>query len=87
MSLISIRLAAVLDAPPSSEAKKRQRPKSEIAREVIFEYLSRRERERFLVAIAKAARGEAGELAIKIAEEALPLDVEALDPDEGRAAV
>jgi len=85
MPLISIRLPDDLDAQLSREAQKRQRPKSEIARDAIVEYLSRRERERFLVAIAKAAREKAGEHAIEIAEEALPLDNEALDLAETRA--
>jgi predicted transcriptional regulator len=82
MSLISIRLPEDLDAELTREAKARQRPKSELAREAIGEYLARRERERFLGAIARAARAE-GEDGIALAEDALRLDNEALDLAEG----
>jgi predicted transcriptional regulator len=82
MSLISIRLPENLDAQLSREAEKSQRPKSELAREAIAEYLARRERERFLGAIARAARAEAGD-SLAIAAEALPLDNEALALGDG----
>lgn len=83
MSLISIRLPEDLDAQLSREAETSKRPKSELAREAIVEYLTRRERERFLVAIARAARA-GGENPLDIAEEALPLDNEALAIAEAR---
>lgn len=83
MPLISIRLPEDLDAELSREAQARQRPKSELAREAIVEYLARRERERFLGAIARAARAE-GDDGIALAEEALPFGNEALDLAEGK---
>jgi predicted transcriptional regulator len=78
MSLISIRLPGALDAELTRAAEASQRPKSELAREAIVEYLARRERERFLGAIARAARAGGNE-GLAVAEEALPLDNEALD--------
>jgi predicted transcriptional regulator len=80
MSLISIRLPEELDAQLNREAETSRRPKSEVARQAIVEYLARRERERFLGAIARAARAARaeGEDPLAIAEEALPLDNEAL---------
>lgn len=83
MPLISIRLPEALDAELTREAEARQRPKSELAREAIVEYLARRERERFLGAIARAARAD-GEDGIALAEESLRLDNEALDLGEGK---
>lgn len=83
MSLISIRLPEDLDAELTRAAEASRRPKSELAREAIVEYLARRERERFLGAIARAARGE-GENGLALAEEALPLDNEALELAERR---
>lgn len=80
MSLISIRLPEDLDAQLSREAAASQRPKSDVARQAIAEYLARRERERFLGEIARAARAAraGGDDPLVIAEEALPLDNEAL---------
>lgn len=78
MSLISIRLPEDLDAELTRAAEASRRPKSALAREAIVEYLARRERERFLGAIARAARAE-GDDGPVLAEEALPLDNEALD--------
>jgi predicted DNA-binding protein len=83
MSLISIRLPENLDAELTREAQTCQRPKSELAREAIVEYLARRERERFLGAIARAAR-TTGEDGVALAEDALPFDNEALNLAEGR---
>lgn len=83
MSLISIRLPENLDTELTREAQACQRSKSELAREAIVEYLARRERERFLGAIAKAARAAGGDR-VTLAEDALPVDNEALDLAEGR---
>lgn len=80
MQIISIRLPEDLDAELTRAAADSRRPKSELAREAIVEYLTRRERERYLVAIARAARSarSEGEDPLAVAEEALPLDNEAL---------
>lgn len=77
MSLISIRLPDTLDAELSREAAHAQRPRSELVREAIAEYLARREKARFLAEIARAA-AEPDDDAVAMAEEALPFDNEAL---------
>ncbi len=67
------------------EAERAGRPKSEVAREAIVDYLRRLERERFLAEIARAARDGGDAEALASAEEALPLDNESLNLREGSA--
>jgi predicted transcriptional regulator len=83
MSLVSIRLPDDLEARLAREAERAQRPKSEIARDAIVDYLQRTERERFLAEIARAARSRGDTEAQAAAAEALPLDSEALSIAEG----
>ena len=83
MSLVSIRLPDDVEARLSHEAERAQRPKSEIARDAIVDYLQRVERERFLAEIARAARARGGDDALDAAREALPTDNEAFDIVEG----
>jgi predicted transcriptional regulator len=78
MSLVSIRLPDDIEASLAREAERTQRPKSEIARDAIVQYLLRSERERFLADIARAARSRDGESSLVVAEEALPLANESL---------
>jgi predicted transcriptional regulator len=78
MSLISIRLPDKLDAELTREAEHCGRPRSELVREAIADFLARREKARFLAQIARAA-AEPDDDAIAMAEEALPFDNEALD--------
>lgn len=78
MSLVSIRLPDALETRLADEAERTGRPKSEIAREAIVDYLERLERERFLAAIARASSARDNDEAITTAEEALPFDNEAL---------
>lgn len=83
MPLISIRLPDDVEAGLAREAERSQRARSEVARDAIMEYLARRERERFLDAIARAARAP-GENPVTAAEESLPLDNEALAINEAQ---
>jgi len=85
MSLISLRLPEELERLLAREAELAGRGRSEIAREALAEYLARRERERFLGEIARAARARGAAEALEMTEEALPLDNEALDLVEGNA--
>lgn len=85
MARLSIRLPEVVDSKLGRAAKAGNRPKAAVAREAIVEYLARRERERFLGAIARAARAQ-GNNGAGFAEEALPIDNEALELAEGRRA-
>jgi predicted transcriptional regulator len=83
MSLVSIRLPDDIEARLAREAEQSQRPKSEIARDAIVDYLQRLDRNRFLGEIARAARARGDAEAIDSAEETLALDNEALDIAEG----
>lgn len=83
MSLVSIRLPDDVEARLAREAERAQRPKSEIARDAIVDYLERLERERFLAEIARAARARGDDEALEVANEALPTDNEALEIGEG----
>lgn len=83
MSLVSIRLPDDVEARLAREAERAQRPKSEIARDAIVDYLERLERERFLAEIARAARARGDDEALAAAHEALPTDNEALEIGEG----
>jgi predicted transcriptional regulator len=82
MSLVSIRLPEDIEARLAREAARTQRPKSEIARDAIVDYLARMERERFLDDIARAARERDHGEALAVAAEALVTDNEALDASE-----
>lgn len=83
MSLVSIRLPDDVESRLTREAERAQRPKSEIARDAIVDYLERLERERFLGEIARAARARGDDEALEAANEALPTDNEALEIGEG----
>jgi predicted DNA-binding protein len=82
MPLVSIRLPDAVEAELAREAARTQRPKSEIARDAIVDYLERLERTRFLAEIARAARDRSDDEALEVAAEALPIDNEALDAGE-----
>lgn len=79
MSLVSIRLPDEVEAQLTREAQRAQRPKSEIARDAIVDYLQRAERERFQAELARASRERGHAAALDAATEALPLDNEALE--------
>jgi predicted transcriptional regulator len=83
MPIISLRLPDVLEAKLEEESRRTGRPRSEVARDAIADYLARVERERFLVRLETAARNLASEPesrseALAVAEEFLPLENEAL---------
>jgi predicted transcriptional regulator len=83
MPLVSIRLPDDVEARLSREAARLERPKSELARDAIVDYLARIERERFLGEIARAARARGDDEALATANEALFTDNEALAVGEG----
>ncbi len=82
MSIVSIRLPDDIELSLTREAERTQRAKSEIAREAIVDYLKRQERDRFLADIARAARARGDVEGLQLADEALPIDNEALDSTE-----
>jgi predicted transcriptional regulator len=83
MSVISVRLPDDLEAKLGEEARLSSRPRSEVARDAIADYLARLERERYLASLEAAARNlaldpESSREAVSVAEQFLPLDNEAL---------
>jgi predicted DNA-binding protein len=96
MTAISLRLPDEIEVRLTQEAGLEGRPRSEIARAAIVEYLERREKERFmaeLVAAAQAmsadpaARREALEIANEVPDDGLDAIIAAeiaagIDPDE-----
>jgi predicted transcriptional regulator len=89
MSTLSIRLPDALDRQLQEEARLAEKTRSELVRDLVADYLVRRERERFMAELAAAARAlandpEAVAESLEIAEDFLPLDNEALDLAEGR---
>jgi predicted DNA-binding protein len=87
MSIVSIRLPDDIELGLSLEAQRTRRPKSEIARDAIAEYLKRQERDRFLGEIARAARARGDSDALYLAAEALPLDNESMDKADRMSGV
>jgi predicted DNA-binding protein len=83
MPLVSIRLPEDVEARLTREADRLGRPKSELARDAIIDYLERLERERFLSDIARAARARGDDEALATAAEALSTDNEALALNDG----
>jgi len=89
MPALSLRLPEDLEHRLEEEAHREGLPRSEVARQAINDYLTRRERERFmaeLVAEARAAymNDTVRREAIEMAEDFLEADNEALDVGEGR---
>ena len=83
MPLVSIRLPDDVEARLAREAARLERPKSELARDAIVDYLERIERERFLGELARAARARGDDEALAAANEAFATDNEALAMSEG----
>jgi predicted DNA-binding protein len=88
MGAMSLRLTEELEDRLAKEAELEGKPRSELVREALHEFLQRRERDRFMaemVAEAKEAYSDPGirREAIEMAEEFLPLDNEALEIAEG----
>lgn len=78
MATLNMRLDDELDRRLAREAELADRTRSEIARQAIVEFLSQRQRQRFLDEIARAARDRGAREAVAAAEEALTTDNEAL---------
>jgi predicted transcriptional regulator len=91
MTALSLRVPAELERRLDMEARRAGVPRSEIARTAIEELLDRRERERYLADFVAEARATYGDSKIReestaLADEALPLDNEALEVTETRQA-
>ncbi|MDZ7662601.1 ribbon-helix-helix protein, CopG family [Thiohalophilus sp.] len=89
MSAISLRLPEEIETRLAEEARAEGRPRSEVIREAIAEYLTRHERERYMTRMVEAARAiaedpAAGAETKALAEEAIESGNEAMDSAEGR---
>jgi len=85
MGTLSIRLSDDIEVKLEQEARLRETNRSEVAREAIDDYLRRRERERFMAEIVEAARHLKGDPeTLRLVEEWLPIDNEAMELAEGR---
>ena len=65
MTAISVRLPEDIETRLAEEARLEGRPRSEVAREAIAEYLERREKERFMAEMVAAARALAADPAAR----------------------
>ncbi len=81
MGTLNVRLDDELDHRLAREAEVAAQTRSELARDAIAAFLEQRERDRFLVELARAARADRSD-ALSIADEALRLDNEALNSAE-----
>lgn len=89
MPALSLRLPEDLDNRLGDEARLERLPRSEVVRIAIFDYLARRERERFMAElVAEAHTAYADDSirreALEMAEEGMATSNEALDIAEGR---
>lgn len=79
MSILSMRLDEELERQLTIEAERERKSRSEVVREALATYLRDREQRRFQDEIVRAMRSVDPAEARAMAEEALPLDNEALD--------
>ena len=89
MSILSIRLPDELDRQLQEEARRAEKTRSELVRDIVAEYLVKQEKARFMAELVEEARRaysdpEICREALEIAEDFLPLENEALDIAEGR---
>jgi predicted transcriptional regulator len=78
MGTLNLRLDDELERRLAQETELAEETRSELARKAIMEFIERRQRQRFLDQIARAARERGADEAVAVAEEALLTDNEAL---------
>ncbi len=83
MAALSIRLPEDIETRLAEEARLEGRPRSEVAREAIAEYLERREKERFMAEMVAAARALAADPAARRESLEIANDL----PDDGLDAI
>ena len=86
MGLLNLRIDDDLARRLALEAERERRSRSEIVRDALSSFFRERDRRKFLDEIARAARELAPVEARAIAEEALPLDNEAVHAAQPRTA-
>lgn len=85
MSILSIRLTDGLNESLNQESRLSRQPKSLITRIALESFLAKRQRERFLAQMTRAAKAIEPAHALQLAEEALPLDNESMALTEDQA--
>ena len=85
MATLSIRLSDDLEEKLEQEARLRETNRSEVAREALADFLRRQEQERFMAELLEAARHLKDDPeTLRLVEEWLPIDNEAMEIAEGR---
>lgn len=79
MAAISIRLPDELDTQLAREAAREHKPRAEIARDAIADYLARKERERFMAEIVAAASALAADPNAAAESREIASDFDAID--------
>lgn len=92
MAAISLRLPEEVETRLTEEARLEGRPRSELVREAITEYIARRERERFMAEMVTEARRASSDPEIRreaqeIAEDAVDSGLDTLIADERAAGI
>lgn len=92
MAALSVRLPDELDDRLAREAEAEGKPRSEVAREAIADYLTRREKERFMAQIVGAARAlaldaEAHREGLELAEDLVDEGLDAIIAAERAAGI
>lgn len=92
MTAISVRLPDEIETRLAEEARLEGRPRSEVAREAIAEYLERREKERFMAEMVEEVRRayadpEIRRESLEIAEEGMGDFFDAITADERAAGI
>lgn len=92
MSAISLRLPEEIETRLAEEARLEGRPRSEVVREAIVEYITRRERERFMEEMVAAARALAADAEsrremLEIAEDTVDDGLDAIIAEERAAGI
>lgn len=87
MTGISLRLPEDLESKLDKEAEIEGKARSQVIREALADYLTRKERERLMAGVVQAAEALANsraarDEAARVAEDFLPLENEALDGAE-----
>ena len=92
MPTLNLRLNEKIDQQLTQEAQRENRTRSEVARDALTWYLTELEKSRFMNQLVEEARAaysikEIRQEALKIAEEFLPAENQALDIAEGGQSI
>ncbi len=86
MGTLNVRLPEELATNLQREAKLSHRPRSELAREAIREYLERRERERYLAEFVAEARAVYSDEALRSDARQIAREMDEVEADASRSS-